>query len=133
MTIFDKVKALNLPTGQYVVFGSGPLAAHGIRESRDVDLLITESLYEKLRNNGREEGEWSDGGQYLMQNDAEAYNSWNYGNYNPSPEEIIKKAEMIEGIPFAPLVEVLKWKRSYGRPKDLADVKLIEGFLKNAN
>lgn len=132
MTIFDKVKELNLPIGQYVVFGSGPLAAYGIRESRDVDLLITNSLYIKLKNEGWEEKEWSDGGFYLMHKDVEADDSWQYGKYNPSPEEIIKKAEIIEGIPFAPLVEVLKWKQSYGRPKDLADVKLIKDYLKSA-
>jgi hypothetical protein len=47
--IFREVKALDLPFGEYVVFGSGPLAAHGIRPTSDVDLFVTTMLYEKLK------------------------------------------------------------------------------------
>ena len=129
MNIFEKVKSLNLPIGEYVVFGSGPLGAHGIRESRDIDLLITTKLYEDLKKQGWEEKEWSDGGYYLFKNDVEADDSWRYGSYSPKPETIIAQARIIEGVPFAPLTEVLKWKKAYGRSKDLADIELIQNYL----
>jgi hypothetical protein len=52
MEIIKEVKSLNLPIGQYVVFGSGPLQIHGIRESNDVDLLVLPGLFEKLKGEG---------------------------------------------------------------------------------
>lgn len=130
MTIFEKVKALSLPIGQYVVFGGGPLDAHGIRNTNDVDILVTADLYETLRNQGWEEKKWSDRGSYLAKGDVQVDDSWHYGSYDPSPEEIIVQAEIIQEVPFAPLNEVIKWKRAFARPKDLADIKLIEDFLR---
>lgn len=133
MDIIEVVKALNLPLGHYVVFGSGPMAAHGIRQSRDIDLLVTNKLYEQLKDEGWQEKAWDEGGGYrLVRGVFEADDSWNYGSYNPTPEEIISKSGIIDGIPFAPLDEVVKWKQTFGRPKDLTDVELIEQFLKGS-
>jgi hypothetical protein len=41
--IINKVKPLNLPKGQYVVFGSCPMALAGLREAGDIDMLVTPS------------------------------------------------------------------------------------------
>ena len=129
--IIKKVKELDLPLGQYVVFGSGPMAVHDIRETRDVDLFVTPTLYQHLKNGrGWLEKEWDSGGQYLSKDIYEADDSWDYGEYNPSPEEIIAIAEVFQGVPFAPLAEVLKWKKAFGREKDKADVDLLERYLK---
>ncbi len=130
MDIFQKVKELHLPLGQYVVFGSGPLAAHGIRPTRDVDLFVTPELYQKLKMEGWEEKEWDlMEGKYLSKGLYEVDDTWHYGTYNPTPEEIISVADIIHGIPFAPITEVLKWKKAFRRPKDLEDVKLIEEYI----
>ncbi len=130
--IFAEVKRLNLPLGQYVVFGAGPLAAHGVRETTDVDLFVTPTLYQALKADGWEEKELTNppGGVCLFRGIYEADDTWHYGDYDPKPEELIQAAEVIEGVPFAPLVEVLKWKRAFGRPKDVADVGLIERHLR---
>lgn len=131
MDIFAEVKRLNLPIGQYVVFGSGPLMAHGIRDTTDVDLFVTPTLYQTLKADGWDEKELNNppGGVCLFRGTYEADDTWHYGDYDPTPEEIIGIADMIQGVPFAPLVEVLKWKQAFGRPKDVADVGLIEQYL----
>jgi hypothetical protein len=130
MNIFDRVKRLNLPLSQYVIFGSGPLEAHGIRATRDTDLLVTPELYQELkRRPGWSERDWSDGGRYLAFEEVEADDSWDYGAYNPHPEEVIARAEMINGLPFAPISDVLAWKKAFNRPKDQVDIKLIEEYL----
>ena len=54
MNIFDQVKSLNLPLGKYVVVGGGVLAAHGIRDFKDIDILITEELFDELKKNGKQ-------------------------------------------------------------------------------
>lgn len=128
MDIVAKVKELNLPHGQYVVFGSGPLAVHGIRETNDIDLLVTTELYNQLKEEGWEEREWELGGTYLSKDICEVDDSWIYGDYDPEPEEIIAIAEMHDGVPFAPITEVLKWKQAFGRPKDLEDIELIRAY-----
>ena len=131
MDIFAEVKRLNLPVGQFVVFGGGPLAAHGIRETADVDLFTTTTLYEQLKADGWEEKEFGGphGGLYLAHGIYEADDTWHYGDYDPTSEELIAKAEVIQGVPFAPLVEVLKWKKAFGRPKDVTDVRLVEAYM----
>jgi hypothetical protein len=42
---------------------------------------------------------------------------------------IIERAEVIDGLPFARLEDVLALKRSYGRPKDLEHARIIERQL----
>src|SRR3989344_8264129 len=54
MDIFKKLKELNFPSGEYVVVG-GAMAAHGIREAHDLDILVTPSLYQKLLDQGWEQ------------------------------------------------------------------------------
>jgi hypothetical protein len=129
--IFQNVEALRLPPDQYVVFGSGPLEAHGIRRTRDVDLFVTPPLYQELKTAGWEEQARNHMPGNCLSKDGlyEADYTWHYGDYNPTPEEIIAAADIIRGIPFAPIIEVLKWKRAYGRPKDLADIALIGQYL----
>lgn len=129
--IFQAVKALDLPFGQYVVFGSGPLAAHSIRPTNDVDLFVTTALYETLKIDGWEEKELDTpaGGLYLSNGIYDADDTWEYGPYNPTPEALIGSADVIDGVPFAPLTDVLKWKETWGRPKDLADIELIRRHL----
>lgn len=103
---------------------------HGIRESRDIDLLVTSELYAELRaDDAWEIKHWPDGAEYLANGDYEADDIWHYNDYKPKTEYIISIAEMINDVPFAPLTEVLRWKIAFGRQKDLADVKLIEEYL----
>lgn len=59
MRIVDRVKDLGLPADEFIVFGSGPLEAFGIRETRDVDLFISKALYKQLQASGWEEKPWS--------------------------------------------------------------------------
>lgn len=40
MDIWKRLKELNFPIGEYLVTG-GAMAAHGIREAHDLDILIT--------------------------------------------------------------------------------------------
>lgn len=133
MEIFRRVEALQLPLGEYVVFGSGPLEAHGIRSTGDVALFVTTVFYRELEATGWEERsrDHIPGGCLTKDGIYEAYDTWRYGDYNPAPEEIIREADIIMGLPFAPLREVLAWKRAFGRPKDEADIALIEEYLRN--
>jgi len=45
MNIFERVKKLNLPLGEYVVIGGGILEALGIRNTNDVDIIVVPKLF----------------------------------------------------------------------------------------
>ncbi len=128
--IAEKVKKLGLPAGKYALFGSVPLSAHSIRESNDADIIATQDVYDALKAKGWNEKIYPDGRRMLDSDCFEVGAEWTYGSYNPDPARLIAEAETIEGVPVVRLEEVLKWKKAFGREKDLRDVKLIEAYMK---
>ena len=132
MDIVNEVKKLNLPDGQYVVFGSGILAAKGIRPARDIDLLVLPELFKQLQKNG-----WKR--KYFFRRvltcklithaNVEAFSHAYHGRYRTSVEELIQSAEIINGVPFMNLNELKNFKVALGRPKDLKDAMLINKYI----
>ncbi len=117
---------MNLPKNSYVVFGSCPLAIAGIREANDIDLLVSPELFSDLRKSGWKELEKSPADRPLVHDVFEAHENWNFTPYQPTLEHLLSSATTIDGIPFASIEEVRKWKVTSGRPKDLADIELID-------
>ncbi len=52
MDLISRIKALDLPVGQYIVFGSSVMEMHGIRKAKDIDVVVTQVLYTELKNRG---------------------------------------------------------------------------------
>ncbi|HEY9582777.1 MAG TPA: hypothetical protein VJK09_00490 [Candidatus Paceibacterota bacterium] len=131
--IIQKVKSLKLPSDSYVVFGSGPLVVAGIREASDIDIYVTPEIIEMKKAEG-----WKfldKGGKDIpLVNDVfEMHTNWNFGTaYNPTFKEMKATATMHDGVLFASIHEVRKWKLASVRSKDLADIKLIDEFLQRS-
>jgi hypothetical protein len=133
MTIFERVRKLNFPLGQYVVVG-GSMEAHGLRAAKDIDVVATSTLIKKLLAEG-----WKDAGcfscpgcgrLYLEKDDVDVLSDFSRGDkYRTDTESLIANADIIEGLPFVKLEELAKWKRAAARPKDLVDVESIENYL----
>lgn len=128
--IITKVKSLNLPEGEYIVFGSCPMAAAGIRESNDIDFLVSPKLKEHFAQIGWKPVKKGPNDEPLTSDDFEAHDNWDFSSYKPTLKQLLETADVIDGVPFAALTEVRKWKASGKRPKDLADIKLIDAYLK---
>ncbi len=126
--LFQKVKELHLPVGKYALFGSAPLAIRGIRECRDIDMIVSEDVWEEYKRKGWECAVAAHGSEYLSHDDIELWKDWYPGEWDVS--DIIAKAEIIDGLPFVTLDTVVKWKKLKGREKDIRDIELIEEFLK---
>ncbi len=47
---------------------------------------------------------------------------------DPSTQEMIEKAEIIEELPFVNLDHVLYYKQKMGREKDLKDIELVKAW-----
>ncbi len=129
--ITGKVRELNLISGKYALFGSVPMTAHGIRECKDIDVILTPDLYEKFRRSGEwREETLPDGDKKLVKEPFDLMKTWwSSDSYHRDVSTLIAEADLMNGIPVVRLEEVLAWKKAFAREKDLSDVKLIEEFL----
>jgi hypothetical protein len=137
MNVIEEVKKLNFPVDQYVIVGSGPMAVRGLKEAHDVDIVVTQELFEKCKANGWKNILWTYpekiGQIYLKQNDIELYLDVNCADFNPTTKELIERADVIEGVPFINLEDMLRFKRAYNREKDSKDIKITETYLLKNN
>jgi hypothetical protein len=129
--LFDKVKQLNLPKGKYAIFGSGPICTRGLRSCKDIDIIATKDLFDKLRKDSEN---WtmykSDLGSDFIVNKSENIeigSEWKPGKWDIP--NLIKTADIIHDLPFVKLDYVLKWKKILKREKDLDDIKIISDYL----
>lgn len=122
------LREIGLPPEDYAVFGSGPMMAHGLKESNDLDVIARGSAWalalamgEPRRSHyGSPKADFAGG-------KIEVFNTWAPGEWDV--DELIDGAEVIDGVRFVTLENVLKWKRLTGRPKDAEHIKLIENYL----
>jgi|SRR5215208_109013 hypothetical protein len=126
--LLGKLRELDLPEGDYALFGSAPLVACGLlREVHDLDVVARGAAWDRARELGAvrtaPQGDpvvWLEGGA------LEIFGGW----LGWDIDALIDDAKIIDGLPFARLEDVLAFKRSYGRPKDIAHVHLIEDYLR---
>lgn len=129
MTIFDQVRGLSLPAGSFAIFGSGPLVVRGIRDSEDADVIVTEDVFKELAKDPLWDSiELRDHYTSLKKKGLEIYHTWAPGAWDV--DELIKTAEMIDGMPFVRLDSVVEWKKLRGDDKDVIDLALIEEYRK---
>lgn len=127
--IFEQVKKLNLPKGKYVIFGSAPMGIRGIRDCHDLDIVVLEEVLEEIKK----KPDWKvknfeNGRQIFVFGDIELWKDWWPGQWDT--EDLIKRADIIDDLPFATLEDVLRWKKIFGRKKDWQDIQLIKKYLK---
>ncbi len=121
-----ELKELKLPEEKYAVFGSGPLAVRGIRDSSDLDIIVKKDLWDKLCLKHSPQLEPV---PCIKVGNIEVFKDW-----KPFVEdvcELIDTADIISGVRFVTLENVLAWKTVMGRDKDKRDVGLIKVFLKS--
>ena len=115
---------MELPPDSYAVFGSGPLAAHGlINEIGDLDVIVGETTWRRVERLGTIVMHGDDP-VVELDNGLSFGRSWAYGDVDI--ERLIEDAEMINGLPFVRLDAVVEYKRIAGRPKDLRHIGLVE-------
>jgi len=131
LKFIEELKALNLPAGQYAIFGSGPLAIRNLRDAGDIDLVVTQELWDKLAQKYPLTKKETIKGPVTSINigHLEIYRDWL--NLTPKVKEMIDTADIINDLPFVKLEYVIEWKTFMGRDKDKNDLKLIEEYLKN--
>lgn len=129
--LIDKLKQLNLPSGQFAVISSGVLAVRGIRAANDLDLVVTDSLWKQLTQKYQTE-KTKHRPVIRPDPDIEILGP----AYDPDhdlfeSDRLVRQAELIDNIPYIPLETTKLIKQKMGRAKDLRDIKLINQYQKN--
>ena len=127
------VRALGLPSRKYVVVGGAALAARDLRNTDDIDLVVTDELFSQLAASGWTGKSRPNGKPGLRKGCVEAYLDVNTDGFERSTAWLMEHAEVVHGIPLVDLHTLYAWKRTYGREKDLKDVHLLENLLKIVN
>lgn len=119
--------SLNLPKDQYAITSSGAMAAHGIREARDLDVVVMPQLWEELAKKypvTTEPIEKIDIGPIEFLGKGSMYHDPKIATV----EEMIKTADTIYDHRFVKLDLIRQFKQQMARDKDLKDIELIDKY-----
>ena len=125
--LLEQVRKLDLPPGDFAIYGSGPMLVRGIIEQvNDIDIICRGDAWRQAQTLGRL--------KYLdeyalhvvsIDNGLITFGtSWGIGDFDI--DELIDSADQIRGLPFVRLQYVSDYKRIARRPKDLLHLELLE-------
>lgn len=130
---------LGLSKNNAIVIGSGILNALGIRESKDIDVVVSADKFQELFRDLRLKKTESLGVGILTNEIFEIGTGWKMTNYDMNYEfdDLFKESTVIEGVRYISLEFLLKIKKIWvsgmnPRLKDIQDVKLIEKYLQKS-
>ncbi len=128
--IHARLEGLALAPANHVVHSSASLVLRGIlQEAADVDVVARGRAWEQALalvagggatlDRGRHDQRVSEGG------DVEIYDGW----LGETAEAVVSRAELVAGVPCAPLADVIVMKERLDRPKDRAHLAAIRAYL----
>ncbi|MFC9884472.1 hypothetical protein ACFVJW_33425 [Streptomyces libani] len=126
--LFRSLVSLGLPVNDFIIAGSGPMLAHGIRSPLgDLDVVARGRAWEKALTLGAPSPAPLGYVDHivLQSGDIEILNGW----FDYDVDKVIDEFEIFCGIRFAPLGKVLEWKRRLNRGKDREDIDAINRYM----
>lgn len=128
MKFTERVRQLELPADEYVVIGSGLLDALGLRAANDIDMVVSQALYARLKGTGRYDVTTKNGEQRLEQEALEIWRSWSHGEHEHEPnfEALFAESVVVDDIHFVNPQYLIDRKAERGTPQDLADIALLK-------
>ena len=122
MQYIDELKALGLPSDQYAVFGSGPMAIRNIRRNNDVDIIVTSKLWDELsKKHGVEDRPSFRVGNIEIWRDQKPYFD--------DIVHLIDDADICDGIRYVRLKYLIEWKSMRNSSKDIEDIDRMKVYL----
>lgn len=120
----------DLERDHFVIFGSGPLLAHGIRRNiYDLDVVARASAWHRVCEQGVPSAGKISGAPaiHFWGGRLQFFHEWISTDWDS--DDLIDQAEIIEGLRFARLADVLAYKRILMRPKDIIDIHAITNLI----
>ena len=121
------VTELDLDRRDFVIFGSGPLLAHGLRCGiRDLDIVARGPAWQQACEYGCPgTGSINGAPMALFWNGLIQFSpGWISADWDA--DDLIDRAETVQGWPFARLTDVLAYKQVLLRPKDHPDIAALQ-------
>jgi hypothetical protein len=117
---------LDLDRRDFVIFGSGPLLAHGLRQSiRDLDVVARGTAWDRASQHGLPARGSINGAPMALFWGGLIQFSGGWVSDDWNADDLIDRAESIQGLPFAQLTDVLAYKQMLLRPKDRPDITAL--------
>lgn len=135
MNIKMALDDIGLNSSNSVVIGSGVLNALNLRQSADIDVVVTQAEYERLANTGQFSKSHSHAREILTDNLFEIGTSWGVLGKDQAFDDLQGKSTVIDDVRYITIEFLLAVKKSWlnddnVRQKDIDDVELIETYLK---
>lgn len=114
------LRSLQVPAGDYAIFGSGPLIIRGwIQPTNDIDVVCRGRAWAVVQSQGAlvHLDDWDVDIVEMLDGSLTFGCRWQAGDIDV--DEVIDQAEQIRGLPFAKLSHVAAFKQATGREKDL--------------
>jgi hypothetical protein len=128
--LIRQLAAFELNRDHFVIFGSGPLLAHGLRtDIGDLDIVARGPAWDRARRLGAPNKSPLQGTEmvHLCRGSIEVSAEWISSEWDTN--QLIDDCDIFDEFRFAKLEYVLAYKRALQRPKDAKDILLIEHLL----
>ncbi len=123
----DMVKRLDLAPDSYIVIGGAVLEAMKLRQTHDVDLIVSNDVYREYRDKHHwQEYVQDNGKKILSHNGYNLMHTWMSKNL----KRLNRSKQVIDGVNFMGINELIDAKRRLGRKKDIADIALLKEYKK---
>lgn len=120
------VTELDLDPRDFVIFGSGPMLAHGLRHDiHDLDIVARGPAWRRVAEHGCPGTGSINGAPMALFWDGLIQFSRGWISADWDSDDLIDRAETIQGWPFARLTDVLAYKQVLLRPKDYPDIAVL--------
>jgi hypothetical protein len=120
------VTELGLDRSDFVIFGSGPMLAHGLRQHvRDLDIVARGNAWLRVSERGIPDAGAISGAPMALFWGGLIQFSPEWISQDWDTDDLIKRAELIQELPFAQLNDVLAYKKRLCRPKDHPDIDTL--------
>jgi hypothetical protein len=131
-SLFNQLRQLGLPSGDYAIFGSGPLLVRGIIPmSNDLDVICRLQAWQLVCTLGEMECSPEFGVNIVtMSGGALTFGTrWGIGDFDV--DTLIDTAETIDGLPFVQLEHVVRYKKIRASARDLQHLRTMKtaGYL----
>ena len=117
---------LDLDRQEFVIFGSGPLLAHGMRRRiRDLDVVARGESWRRVSRFGAPAIGALNGAPTALFWGGRIQFSGGWISDDWKADILIDRADIIDGLRFARLADVLRYKQTLNRPKDRSDIDAL--------
>ena len=125
--VVEMVKSLGLNINDYVVIGGGVLEVLDLRQTVDVDLVVSKSVYGKFKDLGWKEYIQDDGKKILSKRGYKIMMHY----MRRDLRRLTKYSFIKNGVRFMGINDLIESKERLGRSKDLEDIDLLNKYLKS--